>query len=247
MPTFRVCARQTKMVLYLTIISNRIFMGPMFFIQLLGAEALALLCGILFFKYLDNAFGIFLLYLSISVSFDFIGTVLLSLHIPSNWLYNYLLLPDCFLQLYTASFFIKKQSFLWVLTLFAIIFSSFWCYDIFRLQMLNNVAVHAFMANFMILSIIYCYVLYTHCIHYEKTVVYSPVFWLCTASLGFYACCIPYFSIFNIIHVAITNKQQYHLTKLFHVIVNVRYLLVAYAFLLCYQNGKHLTRKTNET
>ena len=94
---------------------------------------------------------------------------------------------------------------------------------------------YAFAAAGLILSIIYGSILFLEFRTKQKWQS-SPVIWMSAGLVLFFACNIPYFSLFNYLNKYYLPESRFLFNFITDVLANIRYLLLAVSFYLLRRN-----------
>ncbi|MFL5763610.1 MAG: hypothetical protein ACJ77K_06680 [Bacteroidia bacterium] len=119
-------------------------------------------------------------------------------------------------------------------TLIMMLFSCFMIFYFFRVHVMgiNNFDGYVIVAQSISITTIYMQIMYRHFSTTGENGNKSPVIWVCSGLLIYFACCVPYFSLFNYL-----NDNYPKLSTLLYYIITgplatIRYLCLARAFWL---------------
>ena len=203
---------------------------------------LALVFGIFAFRFMDRFFRV--LFLQVFVWSVFYGLSYLitsyqqahQLPIDNQWFLNVHLFLETGLLLAAAWFVVPtlfgRPLIVGAFMLFSVVFVLQAWTESIRIY-LNYADVTAC----LVLTIVYSMVLYTFSQRSKQPLWRSPEKWACLGILLYFACSVPYVSIMNYLqeHHPTVNTFLYYLIS--GVLANLRYLLLALAFLMIYRTS----------
>jgi hypothetical protein len=161
----------------------------------------------------------------------------LLLHVPNLWLFNLYLLVSTGLEILLASYFLRPviANKIWV------VFAGYailWCIVIWK-NSIFNFAVTCLLVTALLCTLLFVVILIDRAMSSEKGVGADPLFWLCVATIIFYACDIPAISTFTVMADEFIHSHRY-LGKLdINDMLNVvSPLLYGVSLLLCGRQNK---------
>ena len=204
---------------------------------------LALIIGTLCWKKMDLFFRLFCVQVGCTVLFYFISRQILvyqkANHITLNnqWLFNISLLIEAALFLFALNMRRGFKSITILTVIIGILIIGSFTMEISRNTFFTYASTtDAFMS--MLFVILFGLFLFLE-LNSQATAWYKqPVVWLCVGLLTYYACSVPYFSVFEYLQKH-SSEENENLFKIINgILSNIRYLCLAAAFWLLYRNPK---------
>ena len=197
------------------------------------APLLAVLSGILSYKHFTFFWKLlFLQVLLYVIAIKLVYEITPVFHTNSNhWFYNGYLIIEigllCFapLQLFKTTF--EKLSLLLLFAFYVLVFA----FQIY-LNGLDQFANFAFASAGFVVSLIYGYILYLSFQIPEWAHPRSAIIWASFGLILFFACNVPYFSLFNYLNTHFLTLSRFMFHVITDVLANARYFMLALAFYL---------------
>lgn len=197
-------------------------------------DILILFCCVLGYRnyaFLDRAWKIIVLQLSLDLVAELLGLVLRQLKYTTSPVYNFYLPAELILLAVTANMFLKSVHWKRATFFFLALFFGVWLYDLWEHSLLFFTS-RAYATEGIIICCLYLGLL----LQLQRQDGYSsllqhPLFWFCVAHLVYFGCVIPYFSLMDYLQA---NKPQlwHHLYIINPIMGVMRYLLVLLSFIL---------------
>ena len=203
-----------------------------------GAEIIAFILSIIFFKKLSFFLKIVAFQVSIATSMDVLGFYLKEFYVSNVPVYNIYLLFDCAILLYAVYYHLKpKINSMLVLSVFGIYVLT-WCFFMLK-NGIHLFSIETYIFDSLILLVFYMTLFYYTMINYKGSLLQLPEFWVCLGIILFYGCNIPYFSMVPYLRKNCTKEENRMIFNLIRVLVSLRYLLIATSFLLFYRQNRN--------
>ena len=197
---------------------------------------LAIIAGILAFNYFNGFWKLlFIQVLLYVLTIKIVYEITPGLQTNSNhWFYNGYLIIEVGLLCIAPLFYFKDKA-----AKRSIILSYIFYLLTFVAQLyfggLERFANYAFAAAGLVLSVIYGSILF---LEFRSGIKWqsSPLIWMSAGLILFFACNIPYFSLFNYLNKYYLTESRFLFNFITDVLANIRYLLLAFSFFLLRRN-----------
>lgn len=203
-------------------------------------EFITFVLAILTFKNLDAFSRLIAIQVIIAFLVEFAGWQMRIHQITNVWLYNLYMPIEVSLLLGAASLHFSKKVKLSLLIVF-IFYWTCWTIEIYKFS-LTNFVVRTYVIGAMILLINYFFVLYKSAWN-RKSILAQSGFWFSIATILFFGCNIPFFSMHNYIVENSLSYQMDLLTNLMIVFSHFRYLCLAVGFLVIFLETQRMNLK----
>lgn len=200
----------------------------------LGLELIALVIGFFSYARLHKVYRVLVVQVLLACMVELAGFLINLKRSPNIWLYNCYMVIDCGLLLWTAWMYVPLRRLRNRLLVCYGVFISCWTMEII-LGGWYTLALKALIIHCIIQVLLYIWILYRQANTYEGRLILSPAFWVSTAVVLFYGCCIPLFSLHHYFarHIDEFEKIRF----IVYAASCIRYTIYSYVFLLCYRQA----------
>jgi hypothetical protein len=191
----------------------------------------SLLSGILNWKFLPPTFRFVLVLIGVAFITEVIGAVTSHFEIYNLILFNAFIIADIWLNGVIISYLLTNKNTKLSFLVLLIINTMIGLWDIINAKNSRFVTTTFIFECVLFLSF-YVIILISQLQPSHNSIFKTPLFWLCMANIVYFACNIPFFSLFNYLLGDKTGIQVF-LYQMTHLASFMRYILIGCGFLLC--------------